>query len=83
MVPRKLRPLVKIGQLEQVLHVPKSTLNYYITCELIKAADRSPSGQRLFDLDEVRSVLEEVDSLKKQGKSIDEIRRVFNHSRVK
>lgn len=83
MVARKPRPLVKIGQLEQALHVPKSKLNYYITCEIIKPADKSPSGQRLFDLDEVRSVLEEVDGLKKQGKSIDEIRRVFNHARVK
>jgi len=80
---RKSLALVKIGQLEHTLGVSKSKLNYYITCELIKPTDRSPSGQRLFDLDDVRGRLEKIDNYKKQGKSIEDIRKLFNDNKRK
>ena len=61
------------------LSTPVSTIKYYTREGLIKVAGTTDGGMTLYDLKEVAHRLSEIGELKKEGKSLAEIKSLLLH----
>ncbi|WP_316569598.1 MerR family transcriptional regulator [Neobacillus sp. YIM B06451] len=64
---------LKIGELAELTNVTKRTIDYYTNMGLLKA-ERSASNYRYYDRSSIERI-ELIEQRKKQGKSLDEIKR--------
>jgi len=48
----KCKKLIRIGELAKISGLPKSTIRYYNEIGILKEAERTASGYRLFDKEE-------------------------------
>jgi len=67
------KKLYKIGELIRYTGLTRQTLHNYTMFGLIREAERTPSGHRLYDED-VFERIEEIKELRRQGLSLREIR---------
>ena len=80
-IPRKPpRKLFKIGELMHYTGLSRQTIHNYTVFGLIREEARTPSGHRLYD-EAVFETLARVEDLKKQGKTLKEIREVLQAER--
>ena len=68
--------LLKIGELAQQVNVTKRTIDYYTRIGLLKA-ERSASNYRYYKKETVQLIVE-IEQLKKQGLSLQEIAKQLN-----
>ena len=67
---------MKIGELAQQANVTKRTIDYYTRIDLLKA-ERSASNYRYYKKETVQLIVE-IEQLKKQGLSLQEIAKQLN-----
>mgnify|MGYP003464517516 FL=1 len=68
--------LLKIGELAQLANVTKRTIDYYTRLGLLQA-ERSASNYRYYKKETVQLIVE-IEELKKQGLSLQEIAKKLN-----
>ena len=68
--------LLKIGELAQLANVTKRTIDYYTRLGLLQA-ERSASNYRYYKKETVQLIVE-IEELKKQGLSLQEIAKTLN-----
>ncbi|MBI4431279.1 MAG: MerR family transcriptional regulator [Candidatus Omnitrophica bacterium] len=64
---------VRKGQLAKTLNIPWPTVKYYTKVGLFPIARKTPNGQHLYHLEEIRERYERVKDLKRQRHTIEEI----------
>ena len=70
------RKLFKIGEVMAYSGLSRQTISYYTVLGLIRPAERTPSGHRLYD-EAVFGVLERIKTLKREH-TLEEIRSIFD-----
>ncbi|MFA6228232.1 MAG: MerR family transcriptional regulator [Patescibacteria group bacterium] len=74
----RLAELLKIGELAQAARVLPSTIHYYTREGLLKFADQSPGGYRLYDRSWALKRLKEIQRLQASRRlTIREIKKYF------
>ena len=68
----------KIGEVMENSHLSRQVIHNYTQLELIREAKRTAAGHRLYD-ESVFARLEKIKTLKIQGKTLLEIRRILNN----
>jgi DNA-binding transcriptional MerR regulator len=74
------RKLFKIGEVMQYSGLSRQTVHNYTIWGLISEAERTASGHRLYG-EEVFERLRRVEALKKDGHTLQEIRRLLDEER--
>lgn len=74
---RSIRKLFKIGEVMENSGLSRQVIHYYTQLELIKEAKRTKSGHRLYD-EGVFDRLGKIKRLQAKGKTLLEIKKVFN-----
>ncbi len=72
-----LRKLYRIGEIMQYTELSRQTIHNYTVLGLISEVDRTDGNQRLY-AEETFARLERVEQLKKQGKTLREIREIID-----
>lgn len=72
-----LRKLYRIGEIMQYTELSRQTIHNYTVLGLITEVDRTEGNQRLY-AEETFARLERVEQLKKQGKTLREIREIID-----
>jgi DNA-binding transcriptional MerR regulator len=70
----------KIGEVMEYSGLSRQTLHNYTLLDLIRESKRTASGHRLYS-EEVFARIEKIKKLKRQGKTILEIKKLLNHRR--
>ncbi len=74
--PNKANKLIKLSSLAKATGLSKQTIQYYLMLGLMKEAERTPGGHRLFDETSIeRAKL--INKLNKTGYSLRDIRELF------
>ncbi len=68
-----MNTLVRKGQLAKALNISWPTAKYYTKVGLFPITERTPNGQHLYNLPEIRDRFERIKELKRQRHTIDEI----------
>ena len=68
-----MNTFVRKGQLAKTLNIPWPTVKYYTKVGLFPIAQKTPNGQHLYNLEEIRKKYERVKQLKRQRHTIEEM----------
>ncbi len=70
--------LLKIGKMAKVAGVRVSTIRYYTDIGLVKVADTTPGGQKLYDSEDTLKRIQIVKKIGRQRLSLDTIKNVID-----
>ncbi len=70
--------LIKIGKMAELAGVRISTIRYYTDIGLVKVADTTPGGQKLFDSEDTLKRIQLVKKIGRQRLSLDTIKNVID-----
>jgi len=67
--------LLKAGEVAKRFGMLASTIRYYTALGLLKADAHSQGGYNLYDFDNVKKMIEQIEMLKKKRYTLDEIKK--------
>ncbi len=70
--------LLKIGKMAEIAGVRVSTIRYYTDIGLVKVADTTPGGQKLYDSEDTLKRIQIVKKIGRQRLSLDTIKNVID-----
>ena len=70
--------LLKIGKMAEIAGVRVSTIRYYTDIGLVKVADHTPGGQKLYDREDTLKRIQIVKKIGRQRLSLYTIKNVIN-----
>lgn len=70
--------LVKIGKMAEIAGVRQSTIRYYTDIGLVKVADHTSGGQKLYDPEDTLKRVQIVKKIGRQRLSLDTIKNVID-----
>ena len=76
MVAKPPKKLYRVGELVRYTSLSRQTIHNYTTMGLIRESEWTPGGHRLYD-ESVFEVLARIDEMQGQGRSLQEIRHIF------
>ena len=70
--------VVKIGEMAKLAGVRQSTIRYYTDIGLVKVADYTPGGQKLYDREDTLKRIQIVKKIGRQRLSLETIKNVID-----
>ena len=77
------KDLVKIGEMARLAGVLPSTVRYYTEVGLIKAADTTPGGQRLYDKEDTLTKIRRIKNIERRHLPLQTIKKILEDHRAK